>query len=757
MDFPEQYTLFLILAPLATLAAVWLMVYVWRYRNLRETSVLFWLVAVVVGWLILNTLETIATTGPQKLLWAKVTYFFIAATPVIWLLFALRYSGRAAACTPRRILLYSVIPAITALLALTSSRHTLLWRSYDFVLVGRFLTWRSTHGPWFWVHVVYSYILVFAGAAVLIRHAFKSEMLYRRQTFWIVSGALLPIATNLVNITRLIPHVYKDFTSISFAGASLAFAIGIFRYRLFDLIPIAREVVFERMPDAVFTVDARGRIVDLNPAAQALTGQSPAFRIGQPVVEALPAWKAWFQTLQAPEEEELQTDLTLDCDGRLRDYEVQISALHRVRGERDGWIVLLHEITKRKQAQAILQQYSEQLKGMVVERTRGLEAAQAQLLAQQRLQQEIELAAQIQTSLLPAHVPAFDGYEFAAMAIPSRYVSGDLYDFIVTGPETCHIVVADIAGKGVPAALLSSTARTLIRAETDHETSPGRMLTNVNASFYRDLAQAEMFITFLAARLDARSGTLAYANAGHTAALWWRQATGRCEMCPATGLPIGVLPDATVEERVLALHPGDTLVFYSDGIPEATNAAGEFFGMERLAALVDANPHLSAAGLMQYIVGAVEVFVGSASHSDDITLLVLKVLPRVLSFDCEAVLDNLHEIATLVRRAAQPYGETFAYAVELATSEIASNIIKHAYGTASGRIRGVLQVLPDRLQLDLYDDGAPFDPNALKPPDLGELHEGGYGLFIAQKVLDELRYTARTAQGNHWKLVKLEL
>lgn len=755
MEFPEQYTLFLILAPLATLVTVGLMVYVWRYHSLKETSMLLWLLGVIAGWLIFNTLETIAATGPQKLFWAKVTYFFIAATPVIWLFFALRYTGRAALCTPRRTLLFSVIPAITVLLALTSSWHTLLWRSYDFVPVGRILTWRGTYGPWFWVHATYSYILVFAGAAFLIHYSLKSLTLYRQQTFWIVMGALLPIATNFVYIARLIPSLRKDFTPISFAGASLALVIGIFRYRLFDLIPIARDVVFERMPGAVFTIDARGRIVDLNPAAQALTGQSPVFRIGQPVADALPAWKSWFQTLQASEE--LRTDLTLDCDGQPRDYEVQISALHDAHGERSGWIMLLHEITKRKQVQAALQQYLEQLEGVVVERTRGLEVAQAQLLAQQRLQQEIELAAQIQTSLLPAQVPVFDGYEFAATAIPSRYVSGDLYDFIITDPETCHIVVADIAGKGVPAALLSSTARTLIRAETDHETSPGRILTSVNASFYRDLTQAEMFITFLAARLDARYGTLAYANAGHTAALWWRQATGRCETCPATGLPIGVLPDATVEERVLALHPGDTLVFYSDGIPEATNVAGEFFGMESLTALVDANPHLSAAGLMQQIIAAVEVFVGSASRSDDITLLVLKVLPRVLSFDYEAVLDNLHEITTLVRRVAQPYGEAFAYAVELATSEIASNIIKHAYRAAPGRIRGTLYLLPDRLQLDLYDDGATFDPNALEPPNLGEIHEGGYGLFIAQKVLDELRYTARTAQGNHWKLVKLEL
>ena len=749
----EQYTAFVILAPMAALVTLGLMAYVWRYRTMPEVSVLLWLMAAVVGWLIFNTFETVAVTEAWIFFWAKVTYLFIVATPVAWLLFALCYSGRSAACTPRRVLLYSVIPAITALLALTSNWHTLLWQAYAFVPVGHMVAMQVSYGPWFWTHAIYSYILVLTGAVFIIRYSLRLFNLYRQQMVWVVSAALLPVAVNILYVARLIPGLQKDYTPISFAGASLALAIGIFRYRLFDLKPIARDIVFERMPDAVLTVDVQGRIVDLNPVAQALTGQSPGFRIGEPVTDVIPVWDAWLQMLQATGE--LETDFVLDDDGHPRDYEVQISALRNPRRELTGWIILLHEITRRKQIQTALRQYSEQLEAMVAERTRGLQEAQTKLLAQQRLQQEIELAAQIQASLLPDHVPVFAGYEFAAAAIPSRYVSGDLYDFIVTDPETCHIVVADIAGKGVPAALLSSTARTLIRAETDHETSPGRILTSVNASFYRDLTQAEMFITFLTARLDTRYGTLAYANAGHTAALWWRQASGDCEECPATGLPIGVLPDATVEERSLVLRPGDALIFYSDGIPEATNTAGEFFGADRLSALVHTYAHLAAPELLQRIMEAVESFVGSAPRSDDITLLVLKVLPRTSTFDCDAALDNLHMIIALVRRAALAYGDSFAYQVELAASEIASNVIRHAYRATTGRIRGTLHLLPDRLQLDLYDDGASFDPHTLAPPALGEIQEGGYGLFIAQKVVDELSYTARTAQGNHWKLVKV--
>jgi sigma-B regulation protein RsbU (phosphoserine phosphatase) len=413
------------------------------------------------------------------------------------------------------------------------------------------------------------------------------------------------------------------------------------------------------------------------------------------------------------------------------------------------------EIRERVRADDALQEYSDHLVDMVEERTRDLREVQAQLLARQRLQQEIELAAQTQVSLLPRQVPSFDGFEFGATALSARYVSGDLYDFVLAGPETCHIVLADISGKGIPAALLASTARTLVRAETEHEASPAVILSNVNASFYEDLTSAEMFITFLAARLDVRLGTLTYASAGHTDILWWQQAKQTCLPLSATGLPVGIFADTTIAEETHILRPGDALVFYSDGITEAVNSGDELFGLERLMDLFADRAHLSASDLAQAIVESVESFRSNAPRSDDVTLVVLKVLPRIVPFACSATLNDLNRMTALVQQTALAYGSDFAYQLELVVSEIVTNVIKHAYRLTSGEIRGQIGLFPDRVEVDLYDDGTPFDLLSVPTPDLSKLQEGRYGLFIARQLTDELVYTPATPEGNHWQLIKL--
>lgn len=405
-------------------------------------------------------------------------------------------------------------------------------------------------------------------------------------------------------------------------------------------------------------------------------------------------------------------------------------------------------------AEEALRTYSEQLEAMVDQRTRELRDAQTQLLEQQRLQRELELAEQVQRSLLPRNVPTVEGFDVAAAALPARYVSGDLYDFIPADPQNCHIILADISGKGVPAALLALAARTLFRAETDHEASPAQMLRNVNASFYPDLDQAGMFITFLAARLDVRLGTLTYASAGHGEMIWWHHAEGRCEGLAATGLPIGVDAEVALEERTVVLRPGDATVLYSDGITEAANAAGDRFGAERLEAVAAAGAALPAAALAQAIVDAVEAFRGETPREDDVTVVVLRALPRTLSFVGPATWGQLRDVCALVRGLGDAYGETFAYEMELAACEIVTNVIRHAYAEGKGEVRGRIAMLPEGMDLDLYDDGRSFDYCPALAPEACALQEGGYGLAVARELTDALSYTPCTPEGNHWHLAK---
>jgi anti-sigma regulatory factor (Ser/Thr protein kinase) len=283
------------------------------------------------------------------------------------------------------------------------------------------------------------------------------------------------------------------------------------------------------------------------------------------------------------------------------------------------------------------------------------------------------------------------------------------------------------------------------------------MLTNVNDSLYQDLEQAETFITSCAAHLDAKTGKLSYANAGHTEIVWWRAAEASCQALGVTGMPLGIDLTTPLTDSEIVLRPGDVVLFYTDGITEAANVEGELFGMRRLTDLLATNAISPADDILQAIVGAIEDFQAGTPLSDDVTLIVLRVQPRMLEFSYPATLDHLEEIVSRIAESAQVYGEDFGCQIELAASEIVTNIISHAYRESSGEIRVRLTLDVDRLQVDTFDDGASFDIEQVPQPDLDPdaLQEGGYGLYLVRQVVDEIAYEPATTEGNHWRIVKL--
>lgn len=501
--------------------------------------------------------------------------------------------------------------------------------------------------------------------------------------------------------------------------------------------------VVEQATETITITDLDGDIVYANPYFEVVTGYAVAEALGQNprILKGGYQDHAFYQDLwDTITSGNTWTGVFINKrkDGSLFHEEATIFPIKDLSGKIINYAAAKRDITKRVQAEEVQARLEEELRR-----------------AHEQLQQELDLAAQVQTSLLPGHVPSLDGFDFAATALPARYVSGDVYDFILPNPETCHIVLADIAGKGVPAALLASTARTLLRAETEHADSPATILSSVNTSLYEDLAHAEMFITFFAARLDARLGAFTYTNAGHTETLWWQQTSRTCSTLPATSLPIGIYADVPITEKTIALRPGDVLVFYSDGITEAANPRGELFGQDRLTNILPDHAHLPASDVAQAIVEAVETFRCDAPLSDDLTLIVLKVLPRTISFTYPATLNHLNEVTALVQQLTSAYGSDFAYQMKLAASEIVTNVIQHAYRLSSGEMRGQITLLPNQVQLDLYDDGISFNPSSVPAPEPTELRARGRGLFVARQLTDELSYTPATSDGNHWRLVKL--
>ena len=242
-------------------------------------------------------------------------------------------------------------------------------------------------------------------------------------------------------------------------------------------------------------------------------------------------------------------------------------------------------------------------------------------LEKRRLEEELAVARHIQRSLLPSRVPDRDGVEIAAMTRPCRQVGGDFYDFLDYGAEGLGLAVADVSGKGVPAALILSSLQATLRAEARPGRSPVPIVSRINQRLCGDL-QPGSFASLLFGHLDVAARTFHYVNAGHPAGLLLRQ-DGAIQRLSEGGLLLGVESGAMYEVGVAQLGLGDLLVLYSDGVTDVLNGEEEEFGSDRLESLLPSLAHLPLQGILDRIVDSVESFVGGALP-DDLTLLVAR-------------------------------------------------------------------------------------------------------------------------------------
>jgi sigma-B regulation protein RsbU (phosphoserine phosphatase) len=235
---------------------------------------------------------------------------------------------------------------------------------------------------------------------------------------------------------------------------------------------------------------------------------------------------------------------------------------------------------------------------------------------------------QIQLGLLPKDCPVVPGWEFAAVYQAARQVGGDFYDFpeLPNQPGRLGLVIADVADKGVPAALMMALSRAMVRTAAADGRSPSAALGLANELILKH-SHTDLFVSAFYATLDIHSGRLTYANAGHNRPLWLQSDSGEIQELTAQGIVLGILEDIELEEREIDVTPGDVLVFHTDGVTEAMDIAGQQFGEERLRATVAAIPNASAQQITSAVVDAVKTFTGDAPQSDDLTLLVVKRRP----------------------------------------------------------------------------------------------------------------------------------
>jgi len=244
-----------------------------------------------------------------------------------------------------------------------------------------------------------------------------------------------------------------------------------------------------------------------------------------------------------------------------------------------------------------------------------------QLRISAQLTQEMRVARNIQKGLFPRQCPQVMGHSLAACCEPARETGGDFYDFIEIGDGRLGIVIADVAGKGMPAALLMADARSTWRAEARNKHDPAETLRRVNRTMCRDI-NSNSFVTLLYAVFDPTTRQICLASAGHPLPLL-HNSTGVGEI-EVYGLPLGLHLDAVYDEVQASLSPGDTVFLYTDGVVESLSPSRELFGFERLMTLMQQEGDRAAADLIDHTLAAIRAFGGQASQADDVTIVVLK-------------------------------------------------------------------------------------------------------------------------------------
>jgi phosphoserine phosphatase RsbU/P len=247
-----------------------------------------------------------------------------------------------------------------------------------------------------------------------------------------------------------------------------------------------------------------------------------------------------------------------------------------------------------------------------------------QLIEKKRLEGQLEVARQVQLELLPAKDPELAGYDISAYNFPTEEVSGDYYDWVSIYEDQIAIVIADVSGKGVPAALLMAFLRASLRAATHIGYATHISMAKVNYLLWESI-ERNQFVTAFYGILDGPNRTLSYSNAGHNPPLLVN-ASGSHRFIERGGLPLGMFRDTRYHEYYLSFEPGDLLLLYTDGVTEASNASGEEFGRERLANAVKGNSSLSARDLIASLQRDVLNWTDGVGPTDDVTFFVIKAL-----------------------------------------------------------------------------------------------------------------------------------
>jgi PAS domain S-box-containing protein len=337
--------------------------YTWQNRRAIGATPFSIMMLILYEWEISYIFQLAGTDLLTKLFWDKVMFLGVVTTPVAWLTFALEYTGRKTWLNARRLAMLSVLPMITIVMINTNDIHQLFWTSIALSSEGGFSLLNNINGPWFWVHAAYSYTLIMIGLVLIVRALLRWPAPYRGQMIWVLLATLTPFVANVLTVFHLIP-ILIDLTPFAFTVTGIGMAFALFRHRLLDIAPIARDIVIDGMKDGMIILDGERRIVDVNRAAQemiALTGEQQP--IGKQLADILSSWPQLidrYRNLMEAEDE-----ISLNVGATPRWYALTLSTLLDENKLLMGRVLIIRDITDRKYAERQLQESDSRFRQIV--------------------------------------------------------------------------------------------------------------------------------------------------------------------------------------------------------------------------------------------------------------------------------------------------------------------------------------------------------------------------------------------------------
>jgi len=351
---PYQFTPNMLPLVFATVVASALAVYTWRNRKTAGAVPFSVMMFILFEWGTSYILELAGTDLSTKIFWELFKFMGVVATPVAWLVFAFEYTGRKTWINPRRLALLSIIPLTSIIILATNKSHGLFRATWSLATEGGYFLLNATNGPWYWVHAAYTYTLIMIGLVLIIRALLRWPAQYRGQMIWILFSTLVPLIANIITVFQIIP-VLIDLTPFAFTITGVGMAYALFRHRLLDIPPIARDLIIEGMKDGMIVTDADRRIIDINRAALKIIGIAGEKKpIGKRLAEVLSPWSDL--AAKYMDVAEVEDEISIERGDNQRWYELHISTLKDENNLVIGRVITARDITDHKLAELNLQE-----------------------------------------------------------------------------------------------------------------------------------------------------------------------------------------------------------------------------------------------------------------------------------------------------------------------------------------------------------------------------------------------------------------